>query len=354
MSREIKIGSFVVIVLLATIWGYTFVKGRNLLTRAVELKVTFDDVTDLQVSSPVLVNGYKIGTVTSIKLNPNDVKKMDITFLVNTNYSIPKDAKVIMKSMGIVSGKGLFIEFSKPCMGDNCVSQGDILQGESRGFIGSIVGEDDTNAYSKQLTETLKNVLTTIGAEGEPGAVNEIMRNLSKMSHDMALITEESQRIIQASSQNINSIIANTQKISKTLSDSNTKIEHIVAHIETLTRSLSESNTTELINNTNETIVSSKATLDQLSKTLDETSTTMKTLSTTLDKVNTKEGTLGMLINDKNLYLDLDKSIKQLELLLQDLRLNPKRYAHFSIFGKKQAEYIHPSEDPVLKANQNK
>ena len=113
MSREIKIGILTFIVLVTMIWGYTFLKGRNLLTASNELFSTYEDVTDLNVSSPVLVNGYKIGTVTKIKLNKTDVKKMDVFYLIDSQYKIPKNAQANLKSLGFVSGKGIFLDFDK-------------------------------------------------------------------------------------------------------------------------------------------------------------------------------------------------------------------------------------------------
>jgi hypothetical protein len=106
MSREVKIGLLTFLVLVTMIWGYTFLKGRNLLSPANELFTTYEDVTDLNVSSPIMVNGYKIGTVTKIKLNPKDVKKMDVFYLIDSDYKIPKNASANLKSLGFVDGKG--------------------------------------------------------------------------------------------------------------------------------------------------------------------------------------------------------------------------------------------------------
>ena len=203
MSREIKIGILTLIVLVTMIWGYTYLKGRNLLSPATELFTTYDDITDLNVSSPVLVNGYKVGTVTKIKLNPNNVKKMDVYYLIDNEYQIPKNAVANLKSLGFVSGKGIFLEFKEPCVGESCAKRGDEIEGKIVGFLDAMFGADEISNYSSELTTSVRSIVANIGKEGEPGAINESARQLEIITKNIAALSITTNELMHNSSKNI-------------------------------------------------------------------------------------------------------------------------------------------------------
>lgn len=347
MSREIKIGILTFLVLVTMIWGYTFLKGRNLLSPANELFTTYSDVTDLNVSSPVMVNGYKIGTVTKIRLNPNDVKKMDVYYLIDNSYKIPKNAVAKLKSLGFVAGKGIFLSFDKECTGSDCATKGDELTGESIGLLDAMLGESDITEYSTELTKSAKAIIGSIGKEGEPGAINETVRQLEIIAKNIAAITGTTNQLLATSSANLNRTVENMASVTSSLAKSNQKIEGLLANLDKITGDIAKSNLSNTIGKTNETLDASKVAIAELKTTLEGASTTMKDLSVVLQKVNQGDGTMAKLMNDKNLYTNLEATTKNLNLLLQDLRLNPKRYAHFSVFGKKQKEFTLPENDPA-------
>ncbi len=349
MSREIKIGLLTFIVMVAMIWGYTFLKGRNLLTASNTLYTTFPDVTDLNVSSPVMVNGYKIGTVTKIKLNPTDVKKMDVYYLIDGDYKIPKNAVANLKSLGFVEGKGLFLEFEKECSGPDCAGDGDELKGKTVGLLGSMLGGEDMSAYSSELTNTVKNIVSNIGKEGEQGAINETVRQLEIISKNLAAVTATTNTLMANSSANLKKTIDNMAAVTNALAKSNQKIESMITNIDKITGDIAKSNLDNTIGKTNETLEASKTAITELKTTLTSANTAMKDLHDVLNKVEKGDGSVARLMNDRKLYDNIEASTRNLNLLLQDLRLNPKRYAHFSVFGKKQKEYILPENDPALK-----
>ncbi len=349
MSREIKIGILTFIVLVTMIWGYTFLKGRNLLTASNELFSTYEDVTDLNVSSPVLVNGYKIGTVTKIRLNTTDVKKMDVFYLIDGDYKIPKNAIANIKSLGFVSGKGIFLEFDKECTGADCAVNGDELKGNNIGLLGSMLGTDNISEYSTELTKSARAIISNIGKEGETGAINETFRQLAVISDNMAQLTASTNNLVSQSSASLKKTIDNMASISGALAKSNQKIESLLVNLDKISGDIAKSNVGNTITKTNETLDASKSTITELKTTLTAANTTLKDLSDVLGKVQKGDGSMAKLMNDKNLYDNLEATTRNMNLLLQDLRLNPKRYAHFSVFGKKQKEYILPENDPAVK-----
>ncbi len=347
MSREIKIGILTLVVLITMIWGYTFLKGRNLLSPATELITTYSDVTDLNVSSPVMVNGFKVGTVTKIRLNDKDVKKMDVHYLIDNDYDIPKDAVANLKSLGFVSGKGIFLEFEKPCSDGNCVKSGDHIEGKTVGLLGAMFGEDEISNYSTELTASVRSILANIGKQGEPGSINETVRQLEIISKNIAAVAISTNQLMQNSSTNLEKTIENISNISSALANSNQKLESIISNINKVTGDLAKSDLNSTVTRANETLASSKNAIDELKSTLVSTTTTLKDLSAIMGKIDKGDGSMAKLMNDKQLYNNLEAATRNLNLLLQDLRLNPKRYAHFSIFGKKQEAYTLPDEDPA-------
>ncbi|MBK8346419.1 MAG: MCE family protein [Saprospiraceae bacterium] len=348
MSREIKIGLLTLIVLVTMIWGYTFLKGRNLLTASNELFTTYEDVTDLNVSSPVLVNGYKIGTVTKIKLNQNDVKKMDVYYLIDSDYKIPKNAIANLKSLGFVSGKGIFLDFTKECNGSDCAGNGDEIKGGNIGLLGAMLGDSDVSEYGTELTKSVGAIISNIGKEGETGAINETFRQLEMTTRNLNHLTQSTNTLIAQSSQNLKKTIDNMASVSAALAKSNQKIEGLLANIDKITGDIAKSNVGNTISKTNETLDASKGAITELKTTLNSANAALTDLSGVLTKVQKGDGSMAKLMNDKKLYENMEATTKNLNLLLQDLRLNPKRYAHFSLFGKKQKEFTLPENDPAV------
>jgi len=334
------------------IWGYKFLKGRNIFTASNELITTYEDVADLNISSPVLVNGYKIGTVTKIRLNKTDVKKMDVYYLIDGNYKIPKNAVANLKSLGLVDGKGIFLEFDKECSGLDCAVNGDTLTSKISSILDAMLGDSDLNTYGTELSKSVRHVLTNIGMEGEPGAINEIVRQLELTSKNLTQMSNTTNLLLLNSSTNINKTVDNIASITSALAKSNQKIEALLTNLDKITGDIAKSNLQTTISNTNETIVASKEAITQLQATMGTANKALADLGTTISKINNGDGTIAKLMNDKKLYDNFNSTANNLNLLLQDLRLNPKRYAHFSVFGKKQKVYTLPENDPANQENQ--
>ncbi|MBK9150882.1 MAG: MCE family protein [Saprospiraceae bacterium] len=351
MSRELKIGILTFIVLVAMIWGYTFLKGTNLLSKSTTVHTTYPDVSDLNVASPVLVNGFRVGTVTKIVLNKENVRLMDVYYEIEGDYKIPVTAVAVLKNMGLVGGRGIFLEFDKICSGPDCLKDGGELKGKTLGMIGSMLGENEMGAYTSELSMSLRSVIGSIGAEGEPGAFNEIFRQLEAISKNLNSITATTNSLMSQSSQNINATIQNLSSITESIARNNKKIENFLSSLDKMSGDLANANLGSTVNKTNATLDETKIALQELKTTLSTSNNTMKELGEVMQKIENGEGTMGLLVNDKKLYENLNATSKNMALLLQDLRLNPKRYVNVSVFGKKQKEYTLPENDPALKVN---
>ncbi|MFZ1704783.1 MAG: MlaD family protein [Saprospiraceae bacterium] len=347
MTRETKIGLLSIIVIAIMVWGYMFLKGKNLLSHSKTFHTIFEDVTDLKISSPVLLNGFKIGTITNIKLDPDNVKKMLVTYEVEGDFGIPLDAIAVMRNQGVMGGRALSIEFEKVCSGPNCAEDNAILKGEVMGFIDSMLGEGEVDKYSSELTMSARSIISNIGKEGEPGSLNETVRQLEIISKNIAALTHSSNKLIENNTKSIEATLQNIAKVSNGLAQNSHHIDKMVKNLDELTGDLAKANVDQTFGKLNQTLDVATVSIGEMKSTLQSTTKTLDNLKGILQAVEKGNGTMSKLIYDENFYTNLNATSRELSLLLQDLRLNPKRYAHFSLFGKKQKAYTLPNEDPA-------
>jgi phospholipid/cholesterol/gamma-HCH transport system substrate-binding protein len=347
MSRETKIGLLSVIVIAVVIWGYMFLKGRNLLSKSKTYTTVYENVTDLNISSPVLLNGFKIGTITDIKPDPENVKQMVVYFVVEGDYNIPKNALAVMYSANVMGGKAISIEYEKTCSGSDCAANNARLEGKVRGLLDSMLGTGEMDEYTSKLTVSARNIIANIGKEGEKGPVNETVRQLEIISKNLAELSYTSNKLIEANARNIEITLANIAKVSQGLAKSNQNIEQIIKNLDKVTGDLAKADVQQSFGKMNNTMDAATVTIGELKGTLSQTTQTLGNLQGILKAIETGDGTASKLIYDKNLYQNLNTTSRELSLLLQDLRLNPKRYAHFSLFGKSQRSYTLPADDPA-------
>ena len=166
---------------------------------------------------------------------------------------------------------------------------------------------------------------------------------------NLEAITERINRLINASFKDIGKTMENLEAVTSNIADNNAKINAIFSNLESLSKEISESNPGDAIVNANEALKETKITVESLRETLASADASFANLNKILDKVSGGEGSISKLLSDPNLYENLESTSKHLSLLLQDLRLNPKRYVGISLFGKKQKDYVKPELDPALK-----
>lgn len=352
MSREIKLGTFAFIVLLLAIWGYTYLKGENLLSKSFTFKTNFADVTQLTQSSPVYINGYKVGSVLNIELNPSNLREILVEFYVENDYKIPVNATVNMISDGLVAGKALSIVFDKQCVELDCAKKNQIFPGRSIGMIQSMLGEgsNEVKEYAAVFAEELKKTISGLGSEDGEGAINKSLKELQHTMENMTKLTGKMNSILTKSASNLTSSIKNMDDITGNLAQSNAQITAMLSNFSTISTQLKDANVGKTVSSTTATIESAQKTIEQLQGTLQNADNAMTNLDGLLTKAGSGDGTLAKLLNDKELYTNLEMTSKNLSLLLQDLRLNPSRYVKVSVFGGKNKDpYVKPEDDPAFK-----
>ncbi|MBK8699527.1 MAG: MCE family protein [Saprospiraceae bacterium] len=349
MSREVKLGLLTFITLFAAVWGYRFIKGQNLFQASRTYLCSFSDVTGLAISGDVTVNGYKIGTITDINISEADVHTMDVIFRVDGKIDIPKNAEAVMRSDGIVSGKSLAIVFDKPCSGDECAPAGHKFKSRTLGLLGSMVDPKEIDAFMESASGNVKALLNDLGKEGSNSKVDLMVQNLNLTIASLAALTSNINKLVEQSDKNLSDMLGNMNRITKNLADNNAQITSLLQNLNKTSGQIAEADLGKTLGKTNTMIDNSTVTFKKLENTLDATTSTMNDLTKLLTKLNDGGGSMGQLLNDKKLYTNLEATSKNLSLLLQDLRLNPKRYVNVSLIGGKEKPYTKPEEDPANK-----
>ncbi len=308
-TREVKTGILALCAIALLIFGYSFLKGKNLLENDRTFYAIYDNVEGLIPSSPVTINGLVVGKVISIDF-ADRTGKLIVQFNVDSEFSFSKNSEAKVYGGGLIGGKSLAIIPSYE-QGLEAKDQ-DTLPGRIEAGLLELVNEKLTPLQLKLETAISDADTLLTSVNGVLSSDNQ--RNLNSIFNDLS-VTMRNFRNVSGS---LNTVLAGNEK---KLNTTFTNLEEMSTELNQFTNSLSKVDVERLGNNL-ETV------LNNLNKTV-----------TDLDK-----GTVGKLIKDDKLYDNLERATYELELLLQDLRLNPTRYVNISVFGKKNKPYIPPTD----------
>ncbi len=311
MSKEIKTAILVIAALLLVIFGYNYLKGNNLLDNSKILYAKYDNVEGLAPSSAVTINGLPVGKVLSIDFADTS-GKLVVKFVVEKDFEFSKNSLAKVYGGSLIGGKSLSIipDYERGEMAQS----GDTLPGEMGEGIMELVNERLTplqDKVEKVIIDT-DSVLTNVNAvldRDTRANLRDAIANFTMASRDLKGI-----------SSSVNSMLTtNEAKFNRTF----TNLDEMSANFVKLSDSLSKVEIGTMV-----------ADLQKVISDFEELS----------NKLNNNEGTMGKLLNDDQVYVNLERATAQMEELIQDLKLNPKRYVHFSLFGKKPNEYTPPKD----------
>jgi len=303
-----------VIAIALFIFGYNFLKGKNLLEDSRTFYAVYDQVEGLSSSSAITINGLQVGSVTNIEILPNT--SLLVTMNINNDFPFSKSSIAEIYGGNLIGGKTIAII---PDLEDNRIAQpGDTLQSEIEVGLLELVN-DQLSPLQAKLEEVVSSVDTItrsvnfIVDKKSRLELKESISSLSVSMKNLAKISDKTDNLLTENASTITSTVNNFKEVSDKLNlitDSISKIE-----------------------------------FGKMVSSLEQTIEGFNAISA---KIESGEGNLGKLIQDDSLYINLENSSKQLEELLQDMKLNPKRYVHFSVFGKKNKEYqdLEEAEEP--------
>ena len=316
ITREIKTAILVIASILLFIWGYSYLKGRDLLTNYKTFYVQYDNVEGLINSAPVAINGLVIGKVHKIEFL-NNTGKIRVELQIKSNFPFSKSSIASIYEPGLIGGKQIMIT---PNFDDTTIAEsGSTLQGDVKPGLTTLVAQRLT-----PLQEKVEKMV--VSADGLLKNVNSILdaktkENLKNSIANLDVTLNE----FKEASKNVNEmLVENKGKISTTISN----FDKASVNFAKISDSLTKVNIGKTVKNLEKTLAS----VDKI-----------------IADVQSGKGTLGKLTKDETLYNNFAKSSKELELLLQDLRLNPTRYVNVSLFGKKNKPYKSPVSDTIKK-----
>ncbi|WP_295336260.1 MlaD family protein [Flavobacterium sp.] len=315
ITREIKTAILVIASILLFIWGYSFLKGRDLLSSYNKYYVSYANVDGLVVAAPVTINGLTVGKVNSIALQDDWTSLVELQ--INGDYQIPKNSVAELYSPGPIGGKQIAILPNTETQ--EIAASGDFLK----------------SANKLGLTEEVSNQIKPIKEK-----LDKVLENANMMLVNInQVLDEKTKQNLRGSLESLNATLAEFKEASATvngmLAENKGKINTTMTNFEKTSANL--------------TIMSDSLAKANIAQTVKNLEKTLASVDKLMADMQSGKGTLGKLAKDEALYNNFAKSSKELELLLQDLRLNPTRYINVSLFGKKNKPYKAPVNDTITK-----
>jgi phospholipid/cholesterol/gamma-HCH transport system substrate-binding protein len=312
MSKELKIGLIGAFLIALLVWGINFLKGKDIFSQTDHYYAVYNNIAGLESSGPVFLNGYKIGMVDNIKLSGVNNKKITVQFFIRGDVKVPYNSKVVIYSSDLMGTKAIRLDFTDK---RKYYQPGDTLP--------SVLQKDLTERLYEEVkpikdkAETLVSSLDSIIQifnKDTRSSIQNSLTNFDTTSEHLKHSSAELNRLLSSNTKNIDNTLKNLDSISSSLNKNKKHISKTFSNISEITDSLKRSNI--------------KNTLMHLEQTLSST-------DSILQKIKRGEGSAGLLINNDSLYHNLNKTTKDLDLLIKDIKENPKRYINVSVFGKK-------------------
>lgn len=318
ITKEFKIGIIITAAIGLFIWGFNFLKGFNLFSNKYELYAVYPKIDGLIEANPLLINGFKVGQINKISLTQksNGEYAVLVKFLLTEDVQIPKHSVAKAVSSDLLGSKAVEIIYSNET---EYVQSGDTLVAETE--------EGLKTAVSKQLAPLQKKV------EGLLSSVDSVMTVVQVVLNDKT--RENLSKSFESIKKAIQSLEQTAYKLDDLVASEKAKISGILTKLNTLAGML-EKNTGKIDNIIgNFSNLSDSLAKSDLKSAINEADKTLAELNKLVAQINAGQGSLGKLAKNDSLYNNLNKASDDLDKLMKDLRINPERYIHFSVFGRK-------------------
>ena len=301
ITKEVKVALLGVAAAVALYFGYTFLRGSNLFSDTRTFYAIYDSVDGLTVSNPVLLNGVKVGIVQDVTLQPKHKNRIMVTMDINEDIDIGDSTVANLSSSSILGGKAI-----------NLMMRANTRRYEGGDTLISFVEKSITDVLTAKAMPLVGRVDSTLIK------INSFFDKDAKKSLQATMLnaqasSEAMKHILLMNQRNINEITANLSELTGSLKQTQRKFDRLASNLTTITDTLKDAQLNEMIRNMNATVSEAQV---------------------AVKKFNENTGTLGKLMNNDSLYNNLNNTAASMDALMVDLKANPKRYVHFSVFGK--------------------
>lgn len=308
ISNETKVGAITAVAIVVLILGFNYLKGRNITDTSDKVFAIFPSVKGLMVSNAVFINGLQVGKVSEMHETDQNLTGIIVEITLNKNINIPSNSVATINSE-LLSSTSLDI-----LLGDtkSYVKDGDTLRSVQNV---SVMGEltkninpaiDNVNKALISVDELIRKMSAVV----DPATQN----NVQNMVANLAASSRSLERLVNAQNGILTRSLNNVESITGNLASNNAKITSTIENLDKTSANLANANIEEV---------------------LTSLKNTMSKLESTVENINSKKGTMGLLLNDRQLYDEIRQTNRSLTTLLDDVRVNPKRYVAISVFGKK-------------------
>ena len=317
------------------VWGINYLKGKNFFVEEENYYVIYDKIDGLAVSNPITINGLKVGQVRDVYFHPNGSGKIIVSFVLVQEYNIPDSSVALIYSADLMGSKAIMLQLSGS---SNFYKSGDTLF--------SAIEKDIKDQVSAQMLplkvkaeelmlsiDSVMNVIQYVFNDATRDNLSKSFENISltirnlksaSVSLDSMMINEKSKLAV---------IFSNIESITTNLKENNEQITNILANFSSISDTLAKADITSTINNANLALARTNE---------------------ILTKIERGEGSMGMLINNDSLYNNLNKAAYDLDKLMFDIKDNPKRYLHFSIFDFGKTVIVDENGNKIRRKKKNK
>ncbi|UHG90755.1 MlaD family protein [Spirosoma oryzicola] len=304
ISQEVKVGLLAVISLMMLYFGFEFLKGSDFFSSTRKYQVVYDNIDGLTASNPVRINGLSVGQVKGIEILQDQGNKLLVTLELRNDLLITQGTKAVLADDGLLGGKTILLTINP---GAPALEDGGKLVAAKESGLSALIREKTLPVLNNvdSLTFQLNRIVAQFDQTGV--VLNQTLKSANAAVGALGTTVAENRAGLQAT-------LANVNKLSASLIETEKQLKPILAKADTFADSLQG--------------LQLKQTLGSVNKTVDN-------LQRLLADINQGRGSLGKLASDEALYSNVNKTTASLEKLLTDLRENPKRYVHFSLFGRK-------------------
>jgi phospholipid/cholesterol/gamma-HCH transport system substrate-binding protein len=312
-SKEFRIGFLFILATAILVWGFSFLKNKNILYKERILIAVYKNVNGLTPSNPVFINGVKVGQVGKVYFNPSLNGDIIVQLVFTDKFPVPKNSTAKIFSVDLMGSKGIEILLGP---GPPFVVSGDTLQTDIETSLKDAVNQQilPLKLKAEDLLSSIDTMVAAVQGIFNKEALEDLNASLKSIRHTFTNLESTSQNLdtlVILQSSRLSNIMYNIDMITRNLNNNSSEINRVFGNLASISDTLARANISGVIQKINKTFTD---------------------LSSIMARVDKGEGTLGLLLNDDKLYNDLQKSATELNKLLEDIRVNPKRYVRISVF----------------------